>query len=214
MHALDGKASRSAAAARKGSLRSDDWVAAANELLASENVQGVQVAALCQRLGVTKGSFYWHFSGREALLRGLLDSWRRRMTIEVVSRVSRAALGAGATLRSLLSLPRRAFSARGTSIEMSVRDWARRDATAHQALQEVDQIRLEFFEQIFRQLQFSAPQARLRAYLAYSIMMGDSMLKDTLGAQVSTDELVETAVALLSGPAPPACGAPGPHRSN
>jgi AcrR family transcriptional regulator len=200
MKGSGGNAELGVGAPRSGALSAEDWIEAANLLLASENVRGVQISALCQRLGVTKGSFYWHFSGRDALLRGLLAHWRRRMTVDVVSRLARVARGPLSTLRALLSLPRRAFSEPGTSIEMSVRDWGRRDPTALEALQEVDLTRLAFFEQTFLQLGLKPGEARVRAYLAYSLMMGDSVLKQTLGEQVGTEELVETAVALLSAP--------------
>jgi hypothetical protein len=81
---------------------------------------------------------------------------------------------------------------------MSIRDWGRREPTPRQVLHEVDLIRLTFFEQTFRSLGFSARDARMRGYIAYSIMMGDSILKETLRAEVATDEFVEIAVRLLS----------------
>src|SRR5262245_22998457 len=107
-------ASRAAKARNGGkanSLSVEDWVAAANDLLVSENIRGVQIPALCLRLKVTKGSFYWHFSGREDLLRALLESWRRRMTVNIYSKLGRVPAGATSTLRALLALPRKKFSA-------------------------------------------------------------------------------------------------------
>jgi AcrR family transcriptional regulator len=185
-----------------GPLSVEDWIATANDLLVSENVRGVQVSALCLRLKVTKGSFYWHFASRQDLLRALLASWRRRMTLNITVRLGRAATGAAARLRTLLALPRKTFSAAGAAIEMSIRDWGRRDRLAHDALQEVDRIRLASFEQSFQSLGFPQRDARLRAYIAYAVMMGDSILKETLREEVATEELVELAVQLLAPAAP------------
>jgi AcrR family transcriptional regulator len=190
-----------------GPLGVEDWIEAANDLLVSENVRGVQVSALCMKLEVTKGSFYWHFSSRQDLLRALLASWRRRMTLNIASRLGRAATGAAGTLRALLALPRKTFSAAGAAIEMSIRDWGRRDQLAHDALQEVDRIRLASFEQSFRALGLPERDARLRAYIAYAVMMGDSILKETLREEIATEELVDLAVQLLT-PATPRPGAP------
>ncbi|HRO60810.1 MAG TPA: TetR/AcrR family transcriptional regulator [Burkholderiaceae bacterium] len=190
------------APARGRALGTDDWLAAANALLASDNIHGVQISALCQKLGVTKGSFYWHFRNRAGLLRAMLDDWRRRMTLGVVSRLTRTAIDAATRLRELLSLPRRGFSVPATAVEMSVREWGRRDAATRGAVQEVDLIRLKFFEQCFAELGFAPAQARTRAYLAYALMMGDSVLRDTLGEQVDDEALVETACALLATEAP------------
>lgn len=185
---------------RSGALSVDNWISAAKDLLVSENVRGVQISTLCLKLKVTKGSFYWHFSNREELLAAVLNDWRRRMTLNIVTRLTRAADDAASTLRGFLALPRKAFSARGGAIEMSIRDWGRRDAAPRQTLKEVDLIRLTSFEQTFRGLGLSAQTARVRAYIAYTIMMGDSILKETLGEEISTDAFVEHAVDLLSAP--------------
>lgn len=187
--------------AKNGSLSVEDWVAAANDLLASENIRGVQIPALCLKLNVTKGSFYWHFPSREELLRALLNSWRRRMTLNVYNKIRRVSTGAAGTLRALLALPRKRFSAAGAAVEMSIRDWARREPLAHDVLKEVDEIRLRSFEQSFRSLGFSAHEARIRGYIAYAIMMGDAILKETLRDEIATEEFVELAVRLLAPPA-------------
>jgi AcrR family transcriptional regulator len=188
--------------AKGGSLNVEDWIAAGNDLLVSENIRGVQISALCLRLKVTKGSFYWHFASREDLLRALLDSWRRRMTLNIANKLRRVTSGAVSTLRALLALPRKTFSAAGAAIEMSIRDWGRRETLAHEVLKEVDEIRLRSFEQSFQSLGFSAREARIRGYIAYAIMMGDSILKETLREQIATEEFVDLAVQLLAPAAP------------
>lgn len=193
-----GRATRARNDARGSSLSVDDWIAAANDLLVSENIRGVRISALCLKLRVTKGSFYWHFSSRKDLLRALLNSWRRRMTLNIANKLGRLTNGAVSTLRALLMLPRKTFSARGAAIEMSIRDWGRREKLAHDALKEVDKIRLSSFEQSFQRLGFSAREARLRGYVAYAIMMGDSILKETLREEIATEEFVELAVQLLA----------------
>jgi AcrR family transcriptional regulator len=193
-----GRADRARNDAKGSSLGVEDWIAAANDLLVSENVRGVQISALCLKLRVTKGSFYWHFSSREDLLRALLNSWRRRMTLNIASRLGRVTTGAVSTLRALLALPRKTFSAAGAAIEMSIRDWGRREKVAHDALKEVDEIRLKSFEQSFESLGFPGREARLRAYIAYTIMMGDSILKETLREEIATEEFVDLAVRLLA----------------
>ena len=125
-HTSARRAARRRSDSKAGPLGVEDWIEAANDLLISENVRGVQVSALCMKLEVTKGSFYWHFASRQDLLRALLASWRRRMTLNIATRVGRAATGAAGTIRTLLALPRKTFSAAGAAIEMSIRDWGGR----------------------------------------------------------------------------------------
>jgi AcrR family transcriptional regulator len=197
-----GRAVKARNDAKGSSLRVDDWVAAANDLLVSENVRGVQISALCLKLKVTKGSFYWHFSGREDLLRALLNSWRRRMTVNIANKLGRLTNGAASTLRALLALPRKTFSAAGAAVEMSIRDWGRRETLAHDALKEVDRIRLRSFEQSFQGLGFSAREARLRGYIAYAIRLGFDPQGNA--ARIATEEFVGVAVRLLVPAAPDA----------
>lgn len=60
---------------RSQRLSAEDWSRAAIELIAEQGVAGLAVEPLARRLGVTKGSFYWHFPSRDALLQTALDSW-------------------------------------------------------------------------------------------------------------------------------------------
>jgi AcrR family transcriptional regulator len=61
-----------------------DWAGAALEVMAEGGTSSVAVEPLARRLGATKGSFYWHFSDREALVVAALDLWERLATLEVI----------------------------------------------------------------------------------------------------------------------------------
>ena len=60
---------------RNARLSADDWAQAALDLIAEQGVSAVAVEPLARRLGVTKGSFYWHFPSRDALLQAALERW-------------------------------------------------------------------------------------------------------------------------------------------
>ena len=60
---------------RNGRLSAEDWAQAALDLIAEQGVASVAVEPLARRLGVTKGSFYWHFPSRDALLSAALERW-------------------------------------------------------------------------------------------------------------------------------------------
>jgi len=61
----------------KHRLSAEDWEQAALELIREQGVTAVAVEPLAKRLGVTKGSFYWHFANRDALIQGALDRWEK-----------------------------------------------------------------------------------------------------------------------------------------
>lgn len=79
--------SSSPAGDAKQSLTADAWARAALDAIAVGGLDAVAVEPLARQLGVTKGSFYWHFPNREALLRAALELWERRETEEVLARV-------------------------------------------------------------------------------------------------------------------------------
>ena len=62
---------------RSGRLSADDWAQAALDLIAEQGVAAVAVEPLARRLGVTKGSFSWHFPSRDALLVAALERWEK-----------------------------------------------------------------------------------------------------------------------------------------
>lgn len=65
-----------------------DWLKAARLALLKGGVEAVRVEPLARRLSVTKGSFYWHFKDRNALLDELLREWEGEMA-DVVARIDR-----------------------------------------------------------------------------------------------------------------------------
>lgn len=67
----------------------DDWTRAALDVIAAEGVGGVKVESLANRLGITKGSFYWHFTDRQDLIEGALELWYRLATAEVIDHLDR-----------------------------------------------------------------------------------------------------------------------------
>jgi len=75
----------------KANLSVDAWAEAALEALASGGLDAVAVEPLARRLRVTKGSFYWHFATRDALLRAALALWEKRETFDAIEGVEEIA---------------------------------------------------------------------------------------------------------------------------
>jgi AcrR family transcriptional regulator len=68
-------------------LSAEDWEDAALNLIAEQGVGALAVEALARQLGVTKGSFYWHFRTREALLQAALERWEQFGEREIISQI-------------------------------------------------------------------------------------------------------------------------------
>lgn len=68
----------------KSPLTPDDWAKAAFRAIARGGIDAVAVEPIAVELGATKGSFYWHFKNRNALIDAALDEWERRLTERVI----------------------------------------------------------------------------------------------------------------------------------
>ena len=68
-------------------LGRSDWAQAALTAMRQGGLAGVVVETLAERLGTTKGSFYWYFRDREDLVVAALDLWEEQMTGPVVERL-------------------------------------------------------------------------------------------------------------------------------
>jgi AcrR family transcriptional regulator len=71
----------------RSALTPADWAAAAFRALARGGVEAVAVEPIAAELGATKGSFYWHFRNRDALVTAALDEWEQRLTDAVIERL-------------------------------------------------------------------------------------------------------------------------------
>ena len=74
-------ATATATAPLRSQLTPESWIDAATDVLVDQGIDHVRVDVLATRLGVTRGSFYWHFKDREELLRSVLKAWRERATV-------------------------------------------------------------------------------------------------------------------------------------
>ena len=76
-------------ASRRKALARDDWANAALDAIARGGVDSVAVETIAAELGATKGSFYWHFENRDALVQAALDLWEQRRTDAVIEYLER-----------------------------------------------------------------------------------------------------------------------------
>jgi AcrR family transcriptional regulator len=150
---------------RSASLTADDWTHAALDVLTDQGIQAVQITALARQLNVTRGSFYWHFDSREALLDALLDQWRARNTGVMVE-----ALGGADTLDDgILAL----FSVWtdhtrfDSKLDQAIRDWARHSEALLDMLKAEDDARVAAIAEFFRRHGYPKIEAFIRARVIY-----------------------------------------------
>ena len=159
---------------RNESLAPNDWIAAALAVLADRGVDAVRIDPLAKTLGVTRGSFYWHFRDRGALLAALLEAWGERQTEGVIARAESLGLPPADTLRALLGY---CFEDDGR-LEKALRSWATQDADVARTIAAVDRRRTGYLADLLRASGIPEPKADARARLAYRTWLGDTALVD------------------------------------
>lgn len=144
--------SKSAASA-KPDLQPSDWIRAGMKILAQSGVDMVLIPPLAKALGVTKGSFYWHFASRDELLLKLIEEWRQHATLRVIEIVERAGASPQEKIRLIAFIGTNSpIDEFGGAVELAVRNWARVNPNVRRVVADVDRQRLNYLTQLYREL--------------------------------------------------------------
>lgn len=149
-----------------------DWLEAGLAALTREGPAGVRADRLAKALGVSRGSFYWHFPDLAAFHAALLDRWRDQMLTAVIAQVESRAGPAADRLGWLVA---RAFAA-DPARERAMRGWAMADVAAGRAAAAVDTARIAYIEGMLAEAGLAAEVAALRARLVYQAWLGRVMM--------------------------------------
>jgi AcrR family transcriptional regulator len=143
-------------------------VKAAQLLLAREGVAAVAVEPLAQALGVTKGSFYWHFENRDALIQAALEAWEQDQSTDVVDRYR----GIPDPHRRLRVLMFAAFEDLENGLIFAALAASSEDARVSPFLRRATDRRMALGMEAFQALGFSEAESRQRALLVYAAYLG------------------------------------------
>jgi AcrR family transcriptional regulator len=172
-------------------LSADDWVEQGLRTLAKSGFTALKAEPLAKAMGVSRGSFYWHFSDIAAFHAAILRRWRDIAAERIIIDVEAAAKGSGA----LSLLLRRVFSER-LALENAVRNWAAVDPAARAAVRAIDQRRLGYVEHLLKRAGLVEGVARSRAQILYWAFLGYALSEPLpkVRQQAVLDELLRLAV--------------------
>ncbi|TMS00499.1 TetR/AcrR family transcriptional regulator [Nonomuraea basaltis] len=146
----------------------DDWTHAALEALAEGGVSAVRVDAIARRMKITRGSFYWHFKDRDALLAAALEEWERLSTTEVLEQL-KAIVTPAEQLRALLTHALAVDEL--TGLEPALAAHADHPIVAP-VLRRVTDRRVGWLTEAYRELGLAPAVARRQAVVAYAAFVG------------------------------------------
>ena len=156
--------------AKRAKLSRSDWLASSMDALLLEGVEGIHVEPLARRLGVTKGSFYWHFKDRQALLNSVVEYWTTRM-IDAVR--AHETLTGSASERLLQVMEEITQQDRGR-YEAAMRMWAASDKHVAKAVRRVDEARLGSMCDLFLEMGFAPELANIRCRMMVFYEYGEA----------------------------------------
>jgi AcrR family transcriptional regulator len=151
----------------EGRLTPAAWEAAALEAIAEQGVAGVAVEPIARRLGVTKGSFYWHFADRDALLAAALRRWEEDSTERIIAGVA-GVRDPRERLRQLI----RSVAAGGRTDRLHVGLAAASHPQVREVFARVTRRRVAYLEACYDELGQAPREAARSALIAYTTYLG------------------------------------------
>jgi len=178
----------------KSARSATDWEDAALAAIAAHGLRSLSVPDLARSLGVTKGSFYWHFKGLPQLVEASLRRWEEidREALDEVHEIA----DPRARLKALFAQAMKAHQAHALYMALS----PPANAEVGAILRRIHDRRLRFLVEAFREIGFAARDAREQALLTYSAYIGAIHLRQHLRSEKDLAAYIAHAVKTLIPP--------------
>ncbi len=155
----------------KRRLGRQNWIRAALATLFENGVGGIKVVVLAEQMGVTSGSFYWHFKKLQDLLDAVLEFWEQDLTNHIIH----GAQGfTGAPEERIYNLMEQVILEGAAEPDHAISIWAKTDATVNDVFHRTIERRHDFAAWMFAQAGFDGEEARTRGRVMVAYLMGES----------------------------------------
>jgi AcrR family transcriptional regulator len=155
-------------------LKRDDWLDQAFWAVVAGGFENVKVLSIAEKLNVTRGSFYWHFSDHADLIASLLTRWKlQQISLDQKLDSQRS----GNPVKDLEDVVDAAFTQAGATLEnlrfeQALRALSHQNTEAAKMLAEIDAERMKLFESKFIAIVKDAKKARDLSALLYLAIVG------------------------------------------
>lgn len=158
-------------------LDCEAWLDAAERVIAEGGFSKARVLPLAKKLGVTRGSFYWHFESHPAFILQIIERWKQRQ-LEELATWDGDTSDPVRTLESIVDFvaTRLWLDARRNKVETALRDFAGGNKIAAKTMAEVDAARTKIFYRLLLALTGSKDEAESYALLFYAQLTGGQLM--------------------------------------
>jgi AcrR family transcriptional regulator len=170
-------------------LSAKDWLDQGLKALAQRGFTALKADPLAKAMGVSRGSFYWHFADIGAFHAAILKHWREVAAEQVIA-------GLESTEDNPLQVLLRGAFASKQALERAVRSWATVDPRARSAVQAIDRRRVDYVAHMLRQAGVKPDLAAARAQILYWAFLGYALSDQPLPParqKAVIDELLDMA---------------------
>jgi AcrR family transcriptional regulator len=165
------------------------WIEEGLRALAEGGLDAVRVEALARRLGVTKGGCSWTFADRQALLEAMLDSWEE-MVIDLIIEYVESEGGDGRqSQRGVIGVCSRGWGG-VVNIEVTIRDWGRRDESVRKRLARIDKRRMEYMASLYQEFCSDPDEVETRCMVLGALWIGSAFMAAD-GRKAKRSEVLE-----------------------
>ena len=140
-------------------LSREEWLRQALDILAKEGQAKLRVRELADRMGVSTGSFYWHFKNRADFVEQLVEYWAEFSTQQIAVRVRSAT---GDAKSRLLQLMQAIDEGDLGKFDIPIRAWAAQESTVARVVKKVDKSRVSVVRQLFADMGFTGRELEMR----------------------------------------------------
>ena len=150
-------------------LSRDDWVNAAYAAFETSGIQAVKADRLAKALGITRGSFYWHFKNISDLMQAVLKKWKTQQTDTIINSIEQTGGTAQDRLLRLLKL----CAEDDGAFEMGIRNVMPTDERIAEIVAEVDTLRTAYIADLLVEMGKRRKFAHQLGAVAYSAWLGE-----------------------------------------
>lgn len=149
-------------------LTRESWLEIGLNLLGAEGDKSLTIDRLCQMADRSKGSFYHHFKNRDVFVDALLQFWQSTYTQRIIFIVDQLE-NRNERRRKLDHLA----ASLDSQVERAIRNWSVSNLQVQQALQSVDQQRIQYLAKLIGELgQLDETVAFELAIVEYATFVG------------------------------------------